>query len=118
MKADGSRANGNAQVSYDDVNQITDVSSAYRVPKGTVIKGWEVFSFPATHVVRVAFKGDPSNSGEAHAAIAEYLKEKTLDYSMVIEEYQLSSDQVKKRSDCVTNIYYLLKPKFSITLGK
>lgn len=96
--------------SYDDINQSTTVSSAYRVSNCKQIKGWEIFTFPASKVISVTYKGDPANSGAAHNAISAFLKEKNLDYSMVIEEYLIGPDQVTKPSDCVTNVYYLLKP--------
>ena len=95
--------------SYDGVNQRTDLSCAYKVPNGIKVKGWESFEFPASKVLCIEYKGDPSNSGEAHKAMDSYIREHGLEYKMVIEEYLTDPKTEVDKAEWMTKIYYLLK---------
>ncbi len=94
---------------YDEVNQRADVSCAFRIPEGTKIKDWEMFTFPACKVLSVEYKGFPSGSGDAHKAIDQYMRLKGYQFQMVIEEYLKGPDENQECYECVTMIYYLLK---------
>ncbi|MCU0359868.1 MAG: SRPBCC family protein [Bacteroidia bacterium] len=94
---------------YDEENQRTDVSCAFKVPNGTKVKNWESFTFPACKVLSVEYKGFPSGTGDAHKAIDAYMQSKGLQYQMVIEEYLKGPDANDECYDCVTMVYYLLK---------
>ena len=94
--------------SWDQKTMMTECAAAFCVPEGKEIKGWEKYSIPASRVLHAPHYGDPANSIEAHYAIDEYMKERKLDYTFVIEEY-VTNPMEKDTSKWLTNIYYILK---------
>ncbi len=94
--------------SWDEKTMMTECAAAFCVPEGKEMKGWEKYSIPASRVLHAPHYGDPANSIEAHYAIDEYMKEKKLAYTFVIEEY-VTNPMEKDTSKWLTNIYYILK---------
>jgi effector-binding domain-containing protein len=96
---------------YDEQKKQTECAAVISVPDGQELKGWEKFNVPAADVaLHIAYQGDLNKSASAHAAIAEYMKEKGLTYSVVIEEYisgPLTAE--KDTTKWLTNIYYVIK---------
>ncbi len=95
--------------SWDEKTMATECAAAFCVPEGKELKGWEKYSIPASKVLHAPHYGDPSKSIEAHYAIDEYMKERKLDYTFVIEEYVTDPTLEKDTARWLTNIYYILK---------
>lgn len=94
---------------YDEQKQEMDMAAAMCVPKGTKLKGYEMWDVPASKVLHVAYYGDYSKTMPAHMAIGDYMKKNNLKESLVIEEYANDPTVVKDTAQWLTNIYYILE---------
>jgi effector-binding domain-containing protein len=94
---------------YSEKEQKADVAAVIKVPAGTKLKGWENFSYPAGKVLYIAYYGPYEKTMGAHMAMGNYMKEKGLTESAVIEEYITDPGKEKDTTKWQTNIYYVLK---------
>jgi effector-binding domain-containing protein len=94
---------------YNEKEQKADVAAVVKVPPGTKIKGWDVFSYPASKVLHLAYYGAYEKSGDAHMAMDAYMKEKNLQQVAVIEEYVTDPSKEKDTTKWMTNIFYVVK---------
>jgi effector-binding domain-containing protein/carbon monoxide dehydrogenase subunit G len=95
---------------YDEQKKETECAAVISVPEGQELKGWEKFNVPATDVaLQIAYYGGYTNMANAHGAMADYMKEKGLEHSVVIEEYLSDPMSEKDSTKWLTNIYYVLK---------
>ncbi|MBA3665404.1 MAG: hypothetical protein H0W61_14505 [Bacteroidetes bacterium] len=95
--------------SYDETKGKAEMAAVFKVTKGTKMKGYESYHYPASNVLHVAYYGDYSKTKAAHDVIGQYMKDKKLEYSVVIEEYVTDPGVEKDMSKWLTNIYYVLK---------
>jgi effector-binding domain-containing protein len=96
---------------YDEQKKQTECVAAISVPDGQELKGWEKFNVPATDVaLHIAYQGGYTTMANAHMAMGEYMQEKGLEHSVVIEEYISGAlTDEKDSTKWLTNIYYVLK---------
>lgn len=94
---------------FDEAKQHTDCAAVIGVKGNKEAKGWEKFVVPASKVLMVAYYGPYEKTMAAHDAINNYMKEKGLSQSMVIEEYVTDPMTEKDPNKWLTNIYYVLK---------
>lgn len=95
---------------WDDQKKQTECAAVISVPDGQTLKGWEKFNIPATDVaLQIAYYGGYSKMVDAHGAMDDYMKEKGLTHSVVIEEYLSDPMSEKDSTKWLTNIFYVIK---------
>lgn len=94
---------------WDEKTMDCECAAVMSVASGKTMKGWETHKIPASKVLHVAYYGSYEKSGDAHMAMGEYMKEKGLKDSYVIEEYVTDPMIEKDTAKWLTNIYYILK---------
>jgi effector-binding domain-containing protein len=94
---------------FDQQAGKTEVAAVFKVAKGTKLKGYESFSFPASKVLQLVYNGGYSKIGDAHMALGKYMKDKALTQNVAVEEYITDPMTEKDSTKWQTNIYYLLK---------
>ena len=95
--------------SWDDKTMATECAAVIGVANGTKVKGWEMYTVPASKVLHIAYYGAYDKSMNAHAGMDAYMKEKGLSQTMVFEEYANDPMVEKDTAKWLTNIYYILK---------
>ena len=95
--------------SWDDKTMETECAAVIGVANGTKVKGWEIYSVPASKILHIAYLGAYDKVMIAHAGMDEYMKEKGLTQTMVIEEYANDPMVEKDTAKWLTNIYYVIK---------
>lgn len=94
---------------WDDKTGETECAAVANVSKGTTVKGWDVFSIPASKVLHIAYYGSWGKSMNAHMAMDEYIKKNNLPMqSHVVEEYVTDPMIEKDTAKWLTNIFYVL----------
>lgn len=97
---------------WDETNKSALMAAAIPV-KGdakTVVKGYETIVVPAGKNLHIAYYGSYENSGNAHYAMDDYLKEKKLEQlAPVVEEYLTDPMNEPDTNKWLTNIYYPVK---------
>lgn len=97
---------------WDEANNSTLMAAAIAVmgDAKTSLKGYETIVVPAGKNLHIAYMGSYEKSGEAHAAMDSYMKEKNLEQiNPVIEEYITDPMNEPDTSKWLTNIYYPVK---------
>ena len=95
--------------SYDEQKKQTECAAVISIPAPQTLKGWEKFNVPATDVaLYIAYYGAYDKSAKAHQAMDDYMKEKGLTHSVVIEEYITDPMTEKDTAKWLTNIYYVI----------
>ncbi|HEX7414757.1 MAG TPA: SRPBCC family protein [Bacteroidia bacterium] len=95
---------------WDEQKKQSECAAVISVPDGQVLKGWEKFNIPATDLaLHIAYTGGYSNMANAHGAMDDYMKEKGLTNSVVVEEYLTDPMSEKDSTKLLTNIYYVIK---------
>lgn len=95
---------------YDDAKQETECAAVFPVANGTEVKGWEKFTVPAAKVLQIEYFGPYNeNMKKPHMAMDEYMKEKGLTQTVVLEEYVTDPMTEKDSTKWQTNVYYVLK---------
>jgi effector-binding domain-containing protein len=94
---------------YDEQKKQTECVAAISVPGEQKLKGWEKFTLPASDLaLHIECHGGYPNIKNANKAIEEYMKEKGLTHSLVIEEYIAGPLSEKEPKKWITNIYYII----------
>jgi hypothetical protein len=95
---------------WDTVNKRADMAAVFPVSDTTMpVKGATfMYAGPAKAVMAVQ-KGGYSTSMKYHNAIMSYMAARGQQYSIVIEEYAVTSHDEPDSNKWVTNIYYLEK---------
>jgi effector-binding domain-containing protein len=74
------------------------------------IKGYEKFEIKPGKALHIVYYGSYEKSEQAHYAMDNYIKEKSLKFiAPVIEEYVVGPSSEKDTSKWLTNIYYLVE---------
>lgn len=94
---------------FNHAEMSAETVAAFNSPKGSKVKGWENYEFPAGKAVQVVYFGDYMKVGPAHEAIQKYIAEKGLSFSCFIEEYITDPMTEKDTAKWQTNIIYVLK---------
>jgi len=94
---------------YDEKNMTCDVAAVIEVANGSKVSGIEKFEFPPSKVLHIAYYGSYEKSANAHYAMDEYMKQKKLIQSAVLEEYVTDPMMEKDTTKWLTNIYYFIK---------
>ncbi len=96
---------------WDTVEHKTEMAAAIPVKDlKKEVKGFEKFEIKAGKVLQVTHNGSYDKIGDAHNAIAAYIKEKGYkELSPVIEEYVTDPSGEKDTSKWLTNIYYFVE---------
>lgn len=95
---------------YDEQNKISECAAVISVPNEQQLKGWEKFDVPAADVaLYIAYYGPYTKMANAHQAINDYMQEKGLTNSVVIEEYISGPMTEKDSTKWLTNIFYVIK---------
>ena len=103
---------------YDEGKKETECAAVISVPDGQTLKGWEKFNVPATDLaLQIAYYGGYSKMADAHGAMADYMQEKGLSHSVVIEEYLSDPMSEKDSTKWLTNIYYVIKGNGAININ-
>jgi len=93
----------------------TDVAAAFslQIAKNKKpIKGASLFHVPGGKAISIDYYGPPTGSGEAHAAMEVYMKEKKLrSIPPAIEEYVTDPVAEKDTAKWLTRVIYLVEPK-------
>jgi len=97
---------------YDTVALKTDMAAAIQIEKQIkATDSIQVFSFSGRSLL-VEYLGDHAKTGEAHAALDEYMAEKKLQYiPPVIEEYVTDPSLEPDTAKWLTRIIYFVEPK-------
>ncbi|MHB8260536.1 MAG: hypothetical protein ACYDCN_02035 [Bacteroidia bacterium] len=94
---------------YDEDKKQSECAAVISVPDGQTLKGWEKFNIPAADLaLHIAYCGGYANMASAHGAMDDYMNEKGLTHSMVIEEYLSGPLNEKDSTKWLTNIYYVI----------
>lgn len=95
---------------FDEKTMVTDVAAVMEVPNTAKVANYQKFETPASKVLHIEYYGPyGAKSMEAHLAMANYMKEKGLTQSVVIEEYVTDPMMEKDSTKWLTNIFYLVK---------
>ncbi len=96
--------------SYDEKKMESDMAAAIPVanpPKQ--LKGWEIINVPAGKALVVDYYGAYDKSMPAYYAVDKFMKEKSMENSMVIEEYVTDPGKEPDTTKWLTKIYFILK---------
>lgn len=98
---------------YDDENNMTDMAAAIPITEDIAVQNTTNYSIPAKSAVQIDYYGDSSKTANAHKAIREYLKDRSLISDVpMIEEYVTDPDEERDPSKWLTTItYYLANQK-------
>jgi hypothetical protein len=95
---------------YNEFGNKTECAVVYCVANGITIKGLEKFVTPPSKVLQIIYFGAFNKEMKApHLGMEEYMKEKGLAQTLVIEEYVTTQVTEKDTAKWQTNIYYLVK---------
>jgi effector-binding domain-containing protein len=97
--------------SWNEVDSTVEIALAFPLDGLTVVTkpGYELISLKEQKAIFVKVNGPHSEIYKAHLKIDEYIKDKGLKTSLVIEEYVNDSESVPHPSEILTNIYYLIE---------
>jgi len=110
-KEAGSRINGNAAgifYTWDEKNMSGDIAAAFPVSDNKPVNGATIVDVPASKAFMMTYTGPYSGFEKAHAQMGEYLKQKSAQQKLVIEEYASGPFNEKDSTKWETNIYYLV----------
>jgi hypothetical protein len=94
---------------FNNADMSAEAVACFNAAKGSKVKGWENYEFPAGKALQVVYFGDYMKVGPAHEAIQKYMTEKGLTHSAFIEEYITDPMTEKDTTKWQTNIIYVLK---------
>jgi effector-binding domain-containing protein len=94
---------------YNEKTMTTDLAAVLEVANGSKVQGLEKFELPPSKVLHIAYFGAYDKSEEAHKAIDNYMKQKSLTQSAVLEEYVTDPLIEKDTAKWQINIYYVIK---------
>lgn len=96
---------------WNEETQFADMAAGMAVkPKGQIAyKDLEKFEIPASKCLLIAYYGAYEKTADAHATLENYMKEKSLNLNVVLEEYVTDPGAEPDTSKWLTNIYYILK---------
>lgn len=94
---------------WDEENGMVDLAAAIPTAKKMDVKGYKTIEIPAGKSLLIDYYGSYEDSGEAHYAIDDYMKEKGLEAELVMEEYVTDPGGEPDTSKWLTKIYYTLK---------
>jgi len=94
---------------WDDKNQMTDMAPAFPVSAAATSADIIMVNIPATKSCQIAYKGGYAGLGKAHEIMGQYIAEKGIQLSYVIEQYQLGPANEPDSNKWVTNVVYLIK---------
>jgi effector-binding domain-containing protein len=95
--------------SFDEKTMISDVAAVMEVANGTKLAHLEKFETPESKVLLIEYYGAYDKSADAHHAMDNYIKDKGLTQSYVIEEYVTDPMSEKDTAKWLTNIFYMVK---------
>jgi effector-binding domain-containing protein len=94
---------------WDDQNQMTDMAPAFPVSAASNSPEIIMVHIPATKSCQLAVKGSYVGLGRAHEIMGQYIAEKGIQLSYVIEQYQLGPANEADSNKWLTNVVYLIK---------
>jgi effector-binding domain-containing protein len=94
---------------WDDQNQMTDMAPAFPVSAASNSPEIIMVHIPATKSCQLAVKGSYAGLGRAHEIMGQYIAEKGIQLSYVIEQYQLGPANEADSNKWLTNVVYLIK---------
>jgi len=94
---------------WDEENKMTELAAAIQVKESMEMKGYSPIEIPAGKALHIDYYGSYEGSPEAHYAMDDYMKEKGLESSLVIEEYVTDPTTEPDASKWLTKIVYVLK---------
>lgn len=97
---------------WDEVNGKSDMAAALPTLAETNIADTEAVKISSASALKVEYKGESHNSGEAHIAMDAYMLDHRLKQEIpIVEEYMTDPAEEPDPSKWVTNIYYYVSPK-------
>ena len=94
---------------WDDKNQMTDMAPAFPVSAATTSPDVIMVNIPATKSCQIAYKGSYAGLGRAHEIMGQYIAEKGIQLSYVLEQYQSGPANEADSNKWLTNVIYLIK---------
>ena len=97
---------------FDEASKRAETAAAVPVEgnQATMVKGYETFVAPAGKMLVIDYYGAYDKSAEAHYAMDDYMKEKSLvTNGPMIEEYITDPSTEPDTSKWLTRIYYRVK---------
>lgn len=94
---------------WDDKNQMTDMAPAFPVSAAATTPGIIMVNIPVSRSCQIAYKGGYAGLGQAHEIMGQYIAQKGIQLSYVIEQYQAGPANEPDSNKWVTNIVYVLK---------
>jgi effector-binding domain-containing protein len=94
---------------WDDQKQMTDMAPAFPVSTATASPDVVMVNIPATKSYQIAFKGSYTGLGRAHEIMGQYIAEKGIQLSYVLEQYQSGPANEADSNKWLTNVIYLIK---------
>lgn len=92
---------------YNEKNGVTDMAAAIPVTESISLAGLTTYTIPAGPVASLDYYGDYAQTQEAHEAIDEYMKDRSLLYNPpVVEEYVTDPLEEKDPNKWLTQIRY------------
>jgi len=94
---------------WDEENGMVDLAAAIPTKEKMEMKGYKVVDVPAGKALLIDYYGSYEGGGEAHYAMDDYIKEKGIESTLVMEEYVTDPTTEPDTSKWLTKIYYTLK---------
>lgn len=103
---------------YNEEKKQAECAAVISVPEGQQLKGWEKFDVPAANIaLHIAYYGAYDKLGNAHKTLNDFMKEKGLTQTCVIEEYITDPMAEKDTAKWLTNIYYVIKNNDNVQIS-
>lgn len=94
---------------WDDKNQMTDMAPAFPVSAAATSPDIVMVNIPVSKSCQLAYKGGYAGLGKAHEIMGQYIAQKGIQLSYVIEQYQAGPANEPDSNNWVTNVVYIIK---------
>lgn len=95
---------------WDEENQVVDMALGMPVAPGTKVEGLEAVEISAGPALKVDYYGPYGGVGVAHAAIAKYIEDNSLNMKLpIVEVYVTDPGEEPDTSKWLTQVMYMLE---------